>query len=72
MGRMGRKKTGTVLSKEEIDEVIKTFSEAAKIPISEGIFKVVFGKLILSAILSDVIGSKFIIKKMSGPPIYHR
>ncbi|MBS3086782.1 hypothetical protein J4422_03715 [Candidatus Pacearchaeota archaeon] len=72
IGTMGRKKTGTVLNKEEIDEIIKTFSEATKIPINEGIFKVVFGKLILSAIVSDVIGSKFIIKKMPGPPVFHR
>jgi len=72
VGTMGRKKTGTVLNKEEIDEIIKTFSEATKIPINEGVFKVVFGKLVLSAIISNVIGSKFIIKKMSGAPIYHR
>lgn len=71
IGTIGRKRTGIVLSKEEIDEIIKTFSDAARIPINEGVSKVVFGKLILSAIVSNIIGSKFIIKKMSGPPISH-
>lgn len=64
MGAMGRKHTPTILSKEEVDDVINKFSEASKIPLSEGIYKVVFGKLVLSAIISEVIGSKFIIKKM--------
>jgi len=71
IGTMGRKRTGIILNKEEIDEVIRTFSEATKIPINEGIFRVVFGKLILSAIVSDVIGSKFIIRKMNSPVSYH-
>lgn len=66
MGTMGRKRTGIVLTKEEIDEIIRIFSEVTKIPINEGIFKVAFGKLILSSIISDVIGSKFIIRKMTG------
>jgi len=56
--------TGILLTNEEIDDIIYRFSEAAKIPITEGIFRVAVGKLILSAIVSSVIGSKFIIKKM--------
>ena len=64
MGQMGRKNTTIILNKEEIEDVIKKFSEATKIPISEGIYKVVIGKLILSAMVSEVIGSKFIITKM--------
>jgi len=72
MGTMGRKRTGIILDKEEIEETIKIFSEVTNIPISEGIFRVVFGKLIFSAIVSDVIGSKFIIKKMFGPPVSFR
>ena len=71
IGTIGRKRTGITLSKEKIDEVIKTFSDAARIPINEGVSKVVFGKLILSAIVSNIIGSKFTIKKMAGPPVSH-
>lgn len=66
-GTMGRKRTGIILNKEEVDEIIKIFSESTKIPIEEGMNKIAFGKLVLSAIVSEVIGSKFIIKKMSSP-----
>ena len=70
MGTMGRKPTGIVLTKEDIDEVIKIFVDASKIPFHEGLNKVVFGKLIFSAITSSVIGSKFTIEKMQGPPVH--
>ncbi len=63
-GNMGTKKTGIILSKEEIDGVIDKFSKETKIPASEGIFKVVAGKLIFTAIISQIVGSKFIVKKM--------
>ncbi len=63
-GNMGVKKTGLILTKEEITEIIKKFSEETKIPVHEGIFKVVAGKLIFLAIISDILGSKFIIRKM--------
>jgi len=67
-GTMGTKSTGITLSKEDIDRIIQKFSKAAKIPVNEGVFRVVVGKLILSAIISDVIGSKFIIKKLIRQP----
>jgi hypothetical protein len=62
------RKTGIILSKEEIEEVINTFSQVARIPVDEGIFRIAAGRLILSAIISEVIGSQFIIKKMRFPP----
>ncbi|MCH8945451.1 MAG: hypothetical protein IIA85_00840 [Nanoarchaeota archaeon] len=67
-GTMGRKKTNIFLSKEEINEIIKKISETTKIPIHEGIFRAVAGKLIFSAIISDLLGSKFTIKKMTYSP----
>jgi|TARA_Y100000294_G_C8507895_1_gene317485 hypothetical protein len=67
-GMMGRKKTDIILNREEVEQIIKIFSETAKIPIHEGVFKVVLGKLILSAVISNIIGSKFIIKKMIYNP----
>ncbi len=63
-GTMGTKQTSIVLNKEDIDRIVGRFSELSKIPITEGIYKVVVGNLILSAIISTVIGSRFIIKKM--------
>lgn len=71
-GTMGVKGTNIILNKEEINQAIKKFSETAKIPLQEGIFRVVVGRLILSAIISDVIGSKFIIKKMMYAPEFRR
>ena len=67
--------TSVVLSKEEINEIIQKFSGLSKIPVDEGVFRAAVGKLIISAIISDVIGSKFIIKKipyqqMPGPGIF--
>lgn len=68
-GTMGGKSTNIILNKEEIKEIIQKFSMASKIPVSEGVFRVVIGRLILSAIVSEVIGSKFIIRKMIYHPI---
>lgn len=62
------KKTGIILTKEEIDEIIETVSKAAKVPVHEGVFRVSLGNIIFSAIISEVIGSKFIIKKLSYAP----
>lgn len=59
------KTTNIILNDKEVTEIIEKFSTTAKIPVEEGVFKVVVGKLILSAIVSEVIGSKFIIKKMT-------
>jgi hypothetical protein len=67
-GNMGTKKTNIVLSKKEIDGVIEKLAETAKIPMQEGVFKVAVGKLILSAIISQVVSSRFIIQKMKYAP----
>ncbi len=64
-GTMGTKPTDIILSKEDINRVINKFSEISKIPVTEGVYKVVAGNLILSAVISDVIGSRFILKKMA-------
>lgn len=68
MGSMGTRVTDIFLSKEEIDGIINKFSEVSKIPAIEGIYRVVVGNLILSAIISEVIGSRFVIKKMPSQP----
>lgn len=63
-GSFGTRQTNIILSKDEIGQILGKFSEATKIPIYEGIFKVAFGGLTISAIISDVVGSKFIIRKI--------
>jgi hypothetical protein len=67
-GVMGKKETNIILTKEEIEEIIKKFSEEAKIPLQEGFFKVALKRLVISAIYSEAVGSKFIIKKMLYAP----
>jgi hypothetical protein len=64
IGTMGRKKTNIFLNEVEIEEVVRRFSKATQIPIHEGVFRVVAGRLIFSAIVSQNVGSKFLIKKM--------
>jgi len=66
-GAMGTKPTGIVLNKEDIIRVMEEFSKISKIPIEEGVYRVVAGNLILSAVVSEVVGSRFIIKKMVAP-----
>ena len=65
MGIMGRKKTPIKLSKEEIDQIVRAFSESAKIPSTEGLFKAAFGNLVISAVVSDIVGTRFIIRKIA-------
>ncbi len=67
-GVMGTKETSIILSKDEIEKIIKKFSEETKIPLEEGFFKVASGKLVISAIYSESVGSKFIIKKIVATP----
>ncbi|MDA3836919.1 MAG: hypothetical protein PF542_04820 [Nanoarchaeota archaeon] len=63
-GTMGKKPTGIKLTKEGIDDIISTFSQIAKIPKSEGLFKVTIGNIQFTAMISTTISSRFIIKKI--------
>jgi len=66
-GTMGTKFTDIILNKEDINRIINRFSEISKIPSTEGVYKVVVGNLVLSAIISEVVGSRFVIKKIAYP-----
>ena len=63
------KKAGTVqrtrvkLSIEEIYQLIAEFSQKARIPVIEGTFKAALNNLILTAILSETLGPRFIMQK---------
>lgn len=67
-GGIGTRKTNIILNEEDINQIIKKFSEISKIPVQEGVFTIVVGRLVLSAIVSDIVGSKFTIKKMMYNP----
>lgn len=53
------------LNKEEIKKIVEKFSEESKIPIIPGLFKAAVGNLIITAVISDLIGSRFIITKIT-------
>lgn len=71
-GGMGTKPTNIILSEQEINQIIQTFSKKSKIPAGEGFTKIVFGKYVLSAIVSKESGSKFIITKLPPSPVMPR
>lgn len=58
--------TKVKLSQKEIDEILKNFSEKARIPIITGIFRTTIGNLTISAVVSDFVGSRFILYKASA------
>jgi len=57
--------TKTALSQEEIEAIIENFSEKSRIPVIGGVFKASVGNLTITAVVSEFVGSKFIIYKAS-------
>lgn len=68
VGTMGRKSTNIVITKEEINKILQTFSTKSKIPISEGITKIALGDLTLTSIKSNE-DIHFIIRKNPQNPV---
>jgi len=68
-GKMGNKKTGVILTSTEIEKIIQDFSSIAKIPLSDGVNKMAYGKLVLNAILADKMDKRFSLKKIIGPDV---
>jgi hypothetical protein len=63
-GRMGVKTTNISLSEEDINSIINKFSSESMIPLEEGIFRAVVGRLEISAIISHSTENKFMINKI--------
>ena len=66
MGMMGRKPTSIKLNREEVEETVGKFATASRIPVHEGLFKAAFGNLVISAVVSEIVGIKFVIRKISS------
>lgn len=60
-----RQITKITLSKKDIQEFINDVSEKAAIPLMEGVFKVAVDNFFINAVISDSIGSRFIIRKQT-------
>lgn len=52
-----------MLTKEEIDGLVKSLSERTRIPLSTGIFTAAFDQYIINAILSEFLGTRFVIQR---------
>ena len=53
------------LDQIEITDVLHTFAKQAKIPIVGGILKAAVGDLVISAVISEFVGSRFIVNKIT-------
>ena len=57
--------TRITLDQTEITDLLHTFAKQAKIPIVGGILKAAVGDLVISAVISEFVGSRFIINKIT-------
>lgn len=57
--------TRIILNQSEITDIIDIFSAKAKIPVVGGILKAAVGNLVISAVISEFVGSRFIINKIT-------
>jgi len=57
--------TKIVLNQAEITDIINNFAENARIPITGGILKAAVGDFVISAVISEFVGSRFIINKIT-------
>ncbi len=57
--------TKITMGEDEIKSIINYFSKTAKIPISGGILKAALNNLLISAVVSEYVGSRFIINRKS-------
>lgn len=51
------------LSKEETDTIMASLSQLTSIPLIKGVFKAAYQNLLITAVLSDFVGTRFIIQK---------
>lgn len=51
------------LTQEEIKEIMKSISERTRIPLTPGLFKAAVEDLLVTAVVSDYVGTRFIIQK---------
>ncbi len=57
--------TPITLTDQEIRRVIESFSRETKIPLIEGILKTAYENLLITAIVSEYVGGRFIIQKIN-------
>lgn len=64
--RAGQKQyTKISLNPVEIKEILDIISQRARIPIIEGVFKAAVDNFMVNAVVSSIVGSRFVIKKQT-------
>lgn len=51
------------LSEEEVKQILQEVSQKTRIPVISGVFKAMFDNYIFTAVVSDFVGTRFIIQK---------
>jgi len=70
--RMGQRQfTKIILNSKDIMEILNHISEETHIPLMEGVFRATVGSFSISAIISQVIGAKFVIKKQTPYSLFN-
>jgi len=60
------------LSEEEIKKIVGTYSSYSRIPVMEGLFKAAVGNTLITAVISNFVGSTFIINKFTPYSLIER
>ncbi|MBS3091668.1 hypothetical protein J4217_04460 [Candidatus Pacearchaeota archaeon] len=55
------------LSTEEIMQIMKDISDKTKIPLLTGAFKAAFDRYVMTAVISDYVGTRFVIQRKLNP-----
>ena len=63
-------KTQVKLTIEEIYDLIAEFSQKTRIPVINGSIKAALNNMIITAVLSETLGPRFILQKMRRPQTY--
>ena len=64
--RAGQKQSTKIsLSPQEIKNLLKKIAESARVPLLEGVFRAAIDNFVINSVVSEVIGSRFIIKKQT-------
>jgi len=71
--RAGQKQmTKISLSAGEIKEILQKVSDAVHIPLLEGVFRAAVDNFSINAVISEMIGSRFVIKKQTAYSLLER
>lgn len=67
-----RQMTKISLTAEEIKEILMKVSDAVHIPLLEGVFRAAVDNFSINAVISEMIGSRFVIKKQTAYALLER